>query len=260
MTTAVAVDATITTGPFTVEARFEAGPGITALFGPSGAGKSVTLAAIAGLLRPAAGWVAIDGEVVADTTRAVHVPTQQRRLGMVFQHAALLTHRSPLDNVGLAVRSGPSASRRQEARRWLDRVHAGHLAASRTATLSGWRRAAAGGARSRPCRRAPAPAPRRAVQRVGPADPPQPSPPRPRSRRRTGAGGARRHARSRGHHGLRRPRRPVRAWSHPRDARRSARARRRRRGAPRSRPMSAGEDERALGPSALGRTSRGAKT
>ncbi|HVM55380.1 MAG TPA: ATP-binding cassette domain-containing protein [Acidimicrobiales bacterium] len=137
MTTAVAVDATITTGPFTVEARFEAGPGITALFGPSGAGKSVTLAAIAGLLRPAAGWVAIDGEVVADTTRAVHVPTQQRRLGMVFQHAALLTHRSPLDNVGLAVRSGPSASRRQEARRWLDRVHAGHLAASRTATLSG---------------------------------------------------------------------------------------------------------------------------
>jgi molybdate transport system ATP-binding protein len=133
----VAADFTTAVGGFTVTARFTATTGVTALFGPSGSGKSVTLATLAGLLRPERGTLAIGGTVVADPARRVHVRTQDRRLGMVFQHPALLTHRTPLDNVALAVHEGGRAQRRAVARHWLEQVRAGHLASARTRTLSG---------------------------------------------------------------------------------------------------------------------------
>lgn len=133
----VSIDATTTVGEFSVTATFHAAPGITALFGPSGSGKSVSLATIAGLLRPATGTVSLHGELVADPASRLHVPTQRRHLGMVFQHAALLAHRSPLDNVAIGLRNGDRASRRRHAQEWLERVHAGHLATAPTATLSG---------------------------------------------------------------------------------------------------------------------------
>jgi molybdate transport system ATP-binding protein len=136
--TVLALDCTTTVGRFSVHAAFEADRGVTALTGPSGAGKSVTLATIAGLLRPSAGTVVIAGVVVADPASRVHVPTQQRRIGMVFQHGALLPHRSPLDNVALAVHDASDrAARRARARDWLERVNATHLATVPTATLSG---------------------------------------------------------------------------------------------------------------------------
>jgi molybdate transport system ATP-binding protein len=135
---AIVVDTTTTAGSFAVRARFEAAAGITVLFGPSGSGKTLTLATIAGLLRPDTGTVTIHGRVVADPDRGVHVPTQQRRVGMVFQQAALLPHRSPLDNVALAVRDVPRrAGRRRVAGDLLARTGADHLAASPTSALSG---------------------------------------------------------------------------------------------------------------------------
>jgi molybdate transport system ATP-binding protein len=135
--TALRFDATVAVGSFTVEASFDADPGITALFGPSGSGKSVTLAAIAGLLRPATGTITLDGATVADAAAGVHVPTQQRHLGMVFQHPALLPHRTPLDNVALAAHGVNRSERRHQAQGWLDRVHAAHLSTAATPTLSG---------------------------------------------------------------------------------------------------------------------------
>ena len=136
--TTLDVDVTTTAGTFTVDAAFTADVGITALFGPSGAGKSVTLATVAGLLRPARGTITIDGRTVADAAADLHVPTQERGLGMVFQHAALLPHRSPLDNVALAVRDEISkGARRDRSRALLDQVGAGHLASSPTSSLSG---------------------------------------------------------------------------------------------------------------------------
>lgn len=136
---AVQIDVTVTVGRFTVASSFETPhAGITALFGPSGSGKSVTLATIAGLLRPTSGTVVLRGRTVADAEGRVHVATQQRRVGMVFQHAALWPHRSPLDNVALAVHDvGDRAARRRRAHEWLERVHADHLASAPTSTLSG---------------------------------------------------------------------------------------------------------------------------
>lgn len=139
--TTVAIDCEVSAGHFTVHAQFSVGTGITAMFGPSGAGKSITLATIAGLHRPHQGKITLHNTVVADPENNVHVPTQERHIGMVFQQAALLPHRNPLDNVVLAVHDpDDSLSRRQKreiAQQWLDRVQAGHLAHANTTTLSG---------------------------------------------------------------------------------------------------------------------------
>ena len=131
------VDFTSRGGTFTVASRFEARSGITALYGPSGSGKSVTLLTIAGLIRPESGTVVLAGRTLADVERSVHVRTQDRGIGVVFQSSGLLPHRSPVDNVALAVRGGTRADRRIAAERWLDRVDASHLADSPTSSLSG---------------------------------------------------------------------------------------------------------------------------
>ena len=137
------VDITTVVGDFEVSASFRAKPGITALFGPSGSGKSVTLATIAGLLRPERGQIMWGDRMLADGGSGLHIRTQDRHLGMVFQQAALLPHRSPLDNVALAVAagsgrsSGSRAERRAVARDWLVKVQAEHLADAPTRTLSG---------------------------------------------------------------------------------------------------------------------------
>jgi molybdate transport system ATP-binding protein len=124
-------------GNFSVIAKFDVGSGVTALFGPSGSGKSVTLATIAGLVRPSSGSVKLSGVVLADAECGIHVRTQDRDIGMVSQSATLLPFRSPVDNVGIAVRSHKRIVRRNEAKIWLQRVDAAHLADVPISGLSG---------------------------------------------------------------------------------------------------------------------------
>jgi molybdate transport system ATP-binding protein len=139
--TALEVDVTRKIGEFDLDVAFSVESGISVLFGPSGAGKSLTLALIAGLLRPDTGKIVINGHIVSDSAGNIHVSTQERRIGMVFQDGLLLPHRSVLDNVALAVRqaSGRQA-RRAVARQWLERVGADDFADRRPGSLSGGQR------------------------------------------------------------------------------------------------------------------------
>jgi molybdate transport system ATP-binding protein len=137
---AVSVDAERDLGRFRLRARFEAPDGLTVLFGPSGAGKSLTLALIAGLVRPDRGVIRLREHTLDDTSHKLHVPTRQRRVGFVFQDALLFPHRSVLDNVALAIRGVSRAERRRLARHWLERVGAEGLDTARPGTLSGGQR------------------------------------------------------------------------------------------------------------------------
>ncbi|WP_334144472.1 ATP-binding cassette domain-containing protein [Rhabdothermincola sp.] len=127
-------------GEFRLEVTFTVEAGLAVVVGPSGAGKSLTLALIAGLDRPDEGTIHMDGQIVADAGRSVHVRTQDRHVGMVFQDSLLLPHRTALDNVALAVPGGHRRARRQTAMTWLERVGAAELAARHPRQLSGGQR------------------------------------------------------------------------------------------------------------------------
>lgn len=79
---------------------------IFALLGPSGSGKTTILRLIAGLERPEAGRIAVDGRTV--TGPRTFVPPEERRVGLVFQDYALFPHLTIRQNVRFGLR-GPTA-------------------------------------------------------------------------------------------------------------------------------------------------------
>jgi molybdate transport system ATP-binding protein len=79
-------------GDLDLDVAFRSDARTLALFGHSGAGKTSVLNAIAGLLTPASGRIAIDGELLLDTRQGVHLPASRRRIGYVFQDGRLFPH------------------------------------------------------------------------------------------------------------------------------------------------------------------------
>ena len=72
------------------------------LLGPSGTGKSVLLKHTIGLLDPDAGDVIVDGISIAAAS-AAELRAVRRRVGYVFQNAALFDSMSVLENLALAL-------------------------------------------------------------------------------------------------------------------------------------------------------------
>lgn len=95
------------------------GGAVTCLLGPSGCGKSTTLRMIAGVERPDAGEIRIDGRLVAGN--GLHVPPEARSVGLMFQEFALFPHLDVAGNVGFGVAGGRSEKARQ-VEAMLDRV------------------------------------------------------------------------------------------------------------------------------------------
>src|ERR671912_2794197 len=88
--------------------RLAVQPGsVLAILGPSGCGKTTLLRTIAGLERPDAGSITLDGVQVAGP--ATHVPPERRRIGMVFQDWALFPHLTVAQNVAYGL---PRSERR----------------------------------------------------------------------------------------------------------------------------------------------------
>ena len=81
-----------TYGSFTLDARFESGSGVTALYGVSGAGKTSIVDAIAGLNRPDAGHIVVGDTTLYDSARAIFKPPERRGIGYVFQEDRLFPH------------------------------------------------------------------------------------------------------------------------------------------------------------------------
>lgn len=93
-----------TRGRFTLDATFGfPATGVTGLFGRSGCGKSTLLRAIAGLLPDARGRLSIGDAVLQDSSAGILIPPHRRRIGMVFQHAALFPHLSVDGNIAFAL-------------------------------------------------------------------------------------------------------------------------------------------------------------
>jgi molybdate transport system ATP-binding protein len=126
-------------GAFELDVQFSVGDGeLVAVLGPNGAGKTTLLRALSGLI-PIEGRVVLDGRVLDDSTRAIHVPAESRPLGVVFQDNLLFPHLTALENVafGLRCRGVASAQAATQARTWLDQVGLADQANQRPAQLSG---------------------------------------------------------------------------------------------------------------------------
>ena len=74
-----------------------------AIMGPSGSGKSTLLALLAGLDRPSAGGVTIDGEAIEAMSEDRLAILRRRKIGFVFQSFHLLANFTALENVMLPV-------------------------------------------------------------------------------------------------------------------------------------------------------------
>jgi len=76
---------------------------ITGIMGPSGTGKTTLLKLIGGQLRPDSGEIWMDGQNVHALSRSDLFALRQR-MGMLFQHGALLTDLSVFENVAFPLR------------------------------------------------------------------------------------------------------------------------------------------------------------
>jgi putative ABC transport system ATP-binding protein len=110
-----------------------------AVMGPSGCGKSTLLNLLAGLDRPSAGEVWLDGARVDQLSETALARLRRRRLGFVFQFFNLLPTLTASENVELPLLLAGRRRRaaRRAARRVLDELGIGDKADAAPGELSG---------------------------------------------------------------------------------------------------------------------------
>jgi len=138
MTLAVAVRRKL--GAFALDAAFESAGRLTALFGHSGSGKTTLVNLIAGLERPDAGRIAVDGHALVDTAARCFVPAHRRRIGYVFQDARLFPHLTVRQNLAYGRLFAPRADRWADVPRLVELLGIGPLLDRRPGRLSGGER------------------------------------------------------------------------------------------------------------------------
>jgi len=125
---------------FALDVAFTGTAGVTALFGPSGCGKSTILAAVAGLLRPQEGRIALDGAPLFDAVQRRFVSPDARRCAVVFQDARLFPHLSVETNLRFGLRRAPRDATGPGLEEVVALLGIGHLLGRRPRALSGGER------------------------------------------------------------------------------------------------------------------------
>ncbi|MDG4475899.1 ATP-binding cassette domain-containing protein [Thiovibrio frasassiensis] len=126
---------------FGLEAAFSSQDDLTVIFGASGSGKSLTVQAIAGLVTPEQGRIAVDGEALFDASQGINLPARARGVGYLFQDYALFPHLTVRENIGYPLKKGYRFTLLPEARNKVTEIMESfeitHLAGSYPAELSG---------------------------------------------------------------------------------------------------------------------------
>lgn len=120
-----------------LDLSFDAPLGVTVLFGRSGSGKTTVVNAVAGLLRPNAGRVVVDGWELFDTEQNLWLPPHRRRLGYIFQEGRLFPHLTVRQNLSYGRWFAPKRARRENPDKVIEMLGIGHLLDRRPAGLSG---------------------------------------------------------------------------------------------------------------------------
>jgi len=129
---------------FGLEATFASHDDLTVIFGASGSGKSLTIQAIAGLVEPDNGRIAVGGDPLFDESQGINLPTRARNIGYLFQDYALFPHLSVRENIAYPLKKrwlfGLSPEQHQEVAEIMAAFEITHLAASYPSQLSGGQR------------------------------------------------------------------------------------------------------------------------
>ncbi|RJY09203.1 ATP-binding cassette domain-containing protein [Aurantiacibacter aquimixticola] len=131
------IDVTLRPGEHPMRCVISSTASVAVLIGPSGVGKTSALNAIAGLLRPEQGRIAVSGETLFNSATDLHVAPERRGVGYVFQDARLFPHRRVAGNLAFAERlaeKGASVISRSDI---IEILEIGDLLNRWPATLSG---------------------------------------------------------------------------------------------------------------------------
>ncbi len=133
----LAVDITHRQGDFLLDAHFEAGSGLVALFGRSGSGKTSIINIIAGLVRPQTGRIAVGDTVLVESARNIFIPRHRRRIGYVFQEGRLFPHMTVRQNLLYGRWFVPRSERRDDFDHVIEMLGIEHMLDRRPGRLSG---------------------------------------------------------------------------------------------------------------------------
>ncbi|MTI08827.1 quaternary amine ABC transporter ATP-binding protein [Curvivirga aplysinae] len=97
---------------------------IFVIMGLSGSGKSTLVRLLSRLIEPTAGEIIFDGKNLLDATEEEMIEIRRHKMGMVFQHFALLPHLTVLGNVAfpLEVQGVSKVEREKQARQVIELV------------------------------------------------------------------------------------------------------------------------------------------
>jgi ABC-type sulfate/molybdate transport systems ATPase subunit len=135
--TQLSVEIEAQAGGFSLQVGLHVEGGTAGILGASGAGKTLTLRAIAGLLRPHAGRIVLDGQPVFDHERKIMTPARLRRIGYVFQQYALFPHLTVAQNLAYGLGGWPKDQRTSRMAELVELLRLHGMEDRRPAGLSG---------------------------------------------------------------------------------------------------------------------------
>ncbi|NOX81132.1 MAG: molybdenum ABC transporter ATP-binding protein [Deltaproteobacteria bacterium] len=124
-------------GTFRIEAEFSLSGNRCGIFGPSGSGKSTLVHMLAGLLKPDRGRIILAGRPLFDDARGINLPPEERRIGVVFQHAHLFPHMNVQRNLLYGWQRTAAAERQIAPEALIEVLNLDSLLERRVGSLSG---------------------------------------------------------------------------------------------------------------------------
>ncbi len=127
-------------GNFSLRFALKSSARVIALNGASGAGKTSLLHALAGVVKPHAGFLRWNSTTWFDAEQHIHVAPHRRRIGYVFQDARLFPHLSVAANLDFGARYVAAGENRFERAALIEMLALEPLLGRRIGYLSGGER------------------------------------------------------------------------------------------------------------------------